>query len=174
MTLEDIKRKGMVSELVGRLSKVDDDLRKLLIKSPALPGARVYGNANQSIPDNTNTALIFTTADYDQAEFWDAGAPTRFTISIPGVYNIQGSVSFAANGAGTRGISVRLNNLTYLAWSLIPSTSTTVQFQFQISTNYQLVVGDYVEIVVWQNSTGALNSVAGGVNTPLGIIQRMS
>ena len=174
MTLEDVKRKGMVSELVRRLSKAEDDLRKLLIKSPALPGARVYGNANQSIGNNSNTALNFTTSVYDQAEFWNVANPSRLTIAIPGIYDIRGIVRFAPNATGGRAIGIVLNGVVSgLSWTLV-SGLATYDCVIGVSTLYPLVAGDYVEIYAWQVSGGNLNSLTDGVNSPLAMIQRVS
>jgi len=174
MTLEDVKRKGTISELVGRLSKAESDLRQLLVKSGAMAGARLYGNANQSIPNNNVTTLSFSTVTFDQGAFWNIANPDRLTISIPGVYWIGGAVEFAANANGVRAIGIRLGGATIIAWSLIDNPGAAPQPSMGISTLYPLVAGNYLEIIVYQNSGAPLNSLTVGVYTPVGMIQRVS
>jgi len=173
MTLDDVKRKGMVSELVSRLAKAENDLRQLLIQSPALPGARIYSNANQSIPNNALTALTFSTVTFDQAEFWAIANPSRLTIASPGVYWISGLVRFAVNATNERAISIRLNGLTTLK-TFSNQASAASEPRISVDELYPLVAGDYVEIIVYQNSGGALNSLTVGIESPLAEIQRVS
>lgn len=173
MSFDDIKKKGMLSQIVSRVTGSENDIRKILSKSGALPGAKVRNTGNQSIPDVTNTALTFTTVVFDYLQFFSLTTPTRLTIRTPGIYLMNGAVQFAANATGTRGIAIRLNGVTYLR-TIIESAFATYPACVEAITSYPLVAGDYIEFMAFQSSGGALNSLNSGVEAPAGEIQRLS
>lgn len=126
--------------------------------------ARVYHNANQSIANNTVTALAFNSERYDTNVIHDNTTNnSRLTCKTAGVYHITLSASFDANATGVRAFYIRLNGtvanyiaLAHLQAVTVASTSTAVT----ISATYGLAVNDYVEAVVFQSCGGALNILA--------------
>lgn len=127
------------------------------------PAVRVFHNAAQSIANNAFAALNFNSERFDQAG--NAASTmhdtvtnnTRLTCRYAGVYQITGNCGFAASATGQRAIRIRLNGTTYISSDsrvnagavLIDTTTTTL---------YPLAVNDYVELMVFQDSGGALNT----------------
>lgn len=126
-------------------------------------GCRVYGSANQSIPNATVTALSFNTERYDTDVMHDNSTnPTRMTCKTAGTYSIKATLSFATNATGWRAVYVRINGTNYVAASRSLSVGGVDALLITIATDYVLAVNDYVEIMVEQNSSGALNVVTVG------------
>lgn len=124
------------------------------------PSCKVYNSAAQSIANNTNTALTFN------SEYWDNGgmhstAVNTSRITIPassgGKYWIGGNAEFVANATGTRWIGLQLNGSSFIARKQIPSNSGSYDTGLFVATMQSLSAGDYVELIVYQNSGGALN-----------------
>lgn len=131
----------------------------------AFVGAKVYHSTTQSVNDATSTALTFDTEAYDTDAFHDAGTPTRLTCPSgkDGVYLLVGGTTMAAATSPT--------NPTQCWWrktlsgggsSELPAgdsrtPSTTLPTGFFASTTVELAAGDYVELMVYQDGTGAKN-----------------
>lgn len=125
-----------------------------------VPRARVKHSAAQAITSNLSTAVAFDTEVYDTDAFHDTSTNnSRLTVpgGMAGFYRITGGVEWAFNATGVRQASIRLNGSTFLAVSAnapVPVTDPTRQV---VTTEYQLVATDYVELVVFQRSGGSLN-----------------
>ena len=131
-------------------------------------GARVFHSVAQSIANSTVTALAFNSERYDTDAFHDTSASTsRLTVpsGLDGKYLITGTLQFAANATGSRVVSVRLNGTTTIAQHRGPGFSGDPT-DLSIVTVYDLVASNYVELVVSQNSGGALNVVTNANHTP--------
>ena len=72
---------------------------------------------------------------------------------------------FASNATGLRQARIFLNNATNLSILTIPAANGA-QTDLVITTQYYLVVGDYVELEAYQNSGGPLNVEAGSNFSP--------
>jgi hypothetical protein len=132
-------------------------------------GARVYRNANLSIANNVAlaTAIDFTTARFDSNSCWSGANPTRLTCNTAGKYVIVGAVQFAANASGVRRLLLRINGTLVIAADLRnPVNSATINTELTVSAIYNLAAGDYVEMVVTQNSGAALNVLSTGSLSP--------
>lgn len=131
------------------------------------PQARAYHSTNQSIANNTLTALAL------DSERWDTDTihsnvtnNSRLTCKTAGLYQIAFCISFAS-GAGTfRQAQIRLNGATFITSSLVAVVGGGVPTHFNGGTQYELAVNDYVELVVLQDSGGALNVLNGANFTP--------
>jgi hypothetical protein len=127
------------------------------------PAVRVFHNANQSLTNITLTALAFNSERFDTAGGSSATHHdtvtnnSRLTCLYAGKYQITGSASFAANATGHRLLLIRLNGATEIARERVPSVGASDQLELNISTLYDLAINDYVELVAYQNSGGALN-----------------
>lgn len=122
------------------------------------PSARVYHNAAQSIPNATLAALSFNSERFDTDSIHSTSSNTsRLTCNTAGLYLITGAVAFDANAAGIRSLRVRLNGATYLANQQVNASGGGLDSMLTVSTLYQMAAGDYVEMVVYQNSGGSLN-----------------
>lgn len=115
--------------------------------------------AGSSIPNNADTAITFTTEAFDTSGMWDAGQPTRITCVQAGFYYITCNTFWNANAVGTRRIRIRLNGgATILVGDSRPTVATAglQTDQNAPKSAWQANVGDYIEMVVYQNSGGNL------------------
>lgn len=135
-----------------------------------VPHARVYNDAAISVNDSTPTALTFNTERYDN------GTPTeqhstssntgRLTCQVPGLYSIGASVNFASNTTGQRYVALRVDGSTTIALEQVPVAAGSTVTALCPSADYRLTVGQYVEVVVFQSSGGALNVETNGAYSP--------
>lgn len=121
-------------------------------------GARVYNNASISVANATLTALTFNNERYDTDTYHSTSSNTsRLTAPAPGLYRISGVVRFAANATGDRRVAIQLNGSTIIAYNIVNAVSGGGVTILTISTDYQLTTSDYVELMAYQASGGALN-----------------
>ncbi len=139
---------------------------------PSLPsgvGARVYNNAAFSVAASTETAITFNTERSDSDALHSVSSNTsRMTIPSgkDGRYIISGAAEWAASALGTlRRLSIRLNGSTYIAKTELTSIINAALPQ-DVSTVYDLVATDYVELVAFQDTVGAVNLQASGNYSP--------
>jgi len=128
-----------------------------IITSTAI-GARVERTSDLAIADATWTAVTWNTERVDTDGIWAAGTPTRFTPQTAGYYTVEGSINFLSNAAGFRSVAVRLNGTTVVRMqqsAAINGADTALA----VTAGMHLFNGttDYAEIMVYQNSGGALN-----------------
>lgn len=117
------------------------------------PNARVYGSANQSINDASETVVLLDGVDYDtHSQLSD----NKLYAKETGLYDIKANVSFATNATGYRYAIVRLNGTTTIAMVELDASATAPTI-LNLSTDYLLSEDDYLELLVYQNSGGALN-----------------
>ena len=125
----------------------------------------------QSIPNATYTAIIWNEDAYDATGLHNAGAnDDSFYIKSPGFYRIESSVLFDANATGGRLAKVEING-SDVSGSLMNSAPVAGQGTnaFTCATRF-LNSGDKIRILVYQNSGGALNTIA---NEAVCTIQRV-
>jgi hypothetical protein len=93
---------------------------------------------------------------------WDSANPTRLTVPVGagGLYSAMAGCAFAANGTGARGIYFQKNGTTLLRGMNLPNSGASLFTELFLDREIDLVAGDYLEVIPWQNSGGALNIVA--------------
>ncbi len=140
---------------------------------PYTEGARVYNDANVTISHATDTALPFNSERRDTDNIHDTGLNTsRLTCKTAGVYTITGSIAFVANATSYRQISIDLNGGTRIAGTNWLGNNLVLNIK-EITTDYELAVDDYVELIVRQNSGGNLNVNVVGNYSPEFMMQRI-
>jgi hypothetical protein len=127
------------------------------------PLALANETANQSIANTTITALTYTVADaYDtQAQHSVSSNTSRLTVGTgnTGLYFVHASGMWASNATGYRWVALRLNGTTELYRVTSPAVNGDVM-GWQVSGFYRLTATtDYVEVICYQTSGGALNMV---------------
>lgn len=134
------------------------------------PCARVYHNANISIANNTTTVLPFNSENFDTDNIHDTATNnTRLTCKTSGKYQITANVAWALGTGGRRGVNIKLNGIAfnYIASQESSPQPDNVGYAVQnVTTLYNLNVGDYVEVEVYQSSGASLNIQASNY-TPL-------
>jgi hypothetical protein len=126
--------------------------------STVLPSASAYHSTTQSLTSGSATALNMNSERYDTDEGHSTSTDTsRYTVSVPGVYQLGAAVEFAANATGDRRLALRLNGSTIIAEQATRATASGVT-RVAVARTWRLADGDYVEAVATQDSGGSLNT----------------
>lgn len=130
--------------------------------------ARAYNSGNLSIADVTYTALTLDSERWDNDTIHSTSSNTsRLTATTAGLYEIGGSATFAAGGGNIRLIGIRLNGTIFIDLIESPPLAGGGNVTaLSIGALYSLAANDYVELVVYQDSGGALNVNAAGNYSP--------
>lgn len=122
--------------------------------------ARVYNNADIIVPNNALTALTFNTIRYDCLDDTDRlYLPTltsRFTARWQGNYSIGANIVWQASAVGIRTLGLRINGTTRIVQAVDTSPLAGGTTELCVNTDYEMNPTDYVEVVVFQNTGGAL------------------
>lgn len=136
-----------------------------------LGGARATATANQSIPNNTATAIIFDSEVYDTGSYHsNTTNPARFTVPATGIYLITAMVNFAGNGGLNLGW-LQVNGTTTIALQDMYGSFNTSAINLSSIAN--LTAGDYVELIAYQNSGAAVNTTKQTAYAPMFSIERL-
>jgi hypothetical protein len=127
------------------------------------PAARVFHSGNQSVANNTETALAFDSERFDTDVIHDTVTNnSRLTCKTAGKYSITGQATWSASPV-TAAISIWLNGTTFIGRVDLLSVDYR---NMSVTTIYDLAVNDYVELRVLQISGGAINILAAGNYSP--------
>jgi len=137
----------------------------------AFSGAQARNTTSQSIPNSTETAVIFNSEIFDSGSYWDTGANTRFTVPSTGKYSISVNVLFHYSPYANVTIKIYKNgSFAYQNDRLSFSSPSNCNAAYIGRTSLiSLTAADYVEIFVNQNSGGA-QSIQGN-NSEVGAMQ---
>lgn len=129
-------------------------------KSPNFIGCRVYSSSAQSVANSTDTAAAFANESYDTDGF-HSNVTNNNRITIPagltGYYRITANIGFATNSSGRRIFQVRLNGGASLcAGEMTPALG--VEPTGTVTDTFLLSAGDYIDLLLFQNSGGSLNT----------------
>lgn len=132
------------------------------------PYAAVIATSTQSLTNTTETLITFATEIDDNDSMVNLGtSSSRITIVTPGVYEIIGRVSYAANSTGSREGYLTKNGVSTGSGTRIAGirdTAHTSVHTIIVTHREALVAGDYINLEGYQSSTAALNtSVATGL-----------
>lgn len=138
-----------------------------------MPAVRVFHNTTQSIPNLTDTALVFNSERFDtvggvaSTQHDTTTNTSRLTCRYAGKYLVTGHLEWSGTGTtGTRRIKVRLNGTTIIAVGTPGDATADANTGSNVTTIYDLAVNDYVELIVLQSSGSALNVVSTGNYSP--------
>ena len=127
------------------------------------PQCSVYNSSVQSIPNSTVTAMLCPSESLDNTGMHSTTSNTsRITAVDAGRYTFTGTAMFAIDGTGTgmRRLIFRLNGTTEYDLVQVAAVSTLSTVILSGSRTFTLAISDYAEMVVHQNSGGALNVTA--------------
>lgn len=127
-------------------------------------GARAYQSVAQPIANVTLVGITFTNEVFDRGACHDNGVnPTRMTVPAggDGLWMYVGQIGFTAAAGGVRMALLYKNGLTPMARFLIPSAGVGDHTIVQVAAVDSMVAGDYVELVGYQSSGGAINTQVG-------------
>jgi hypothetical protein len=122
------------------------------------PACRVYNNAAISIPNATETLLTFNSERWDTASMHSTASLTsRITMPVAGLYLLTATFEFQSNATGIRYFYFRHNGTLSIGYHSKPSTQGARHFT--VSTVYKFAAADWIEMLVFQDSGGALNVI---------------
>lgn len=130
--------------------------------SAAFVGAKAYNSVVQSLANNTDTALTLDSEEYDTDAIHDTATNTsRLTVPAgkAGKWRFRyHTFSSATNATGIRATYLRKNGTTKIRGSNDRRVgSTAVNPTLEGGADIELIAGDYVEVIGFQNSGGALD-----------------
>jgi hypothetical protein len=129
--------------------------------------ARVYNSAAISTTNTVEVALTFDSERNDVGAFHSTGSQTeRLVIPADGFYGVFGSVIFAGDPDGRRNLFLRVDGTTYIAKQTMITDPGGGAIELAIATGYHFTAGQYVELMVSQNSGGNLDVNSTGNSTP--------
>src|SRR5205814_732345 len=125
----------------------------------AIPAARVYRSSTQNINSGAETALGFDSERFDTDAIHDLSTNVeRLTAKTAGKCAISAHAEFLASAAGAqRYLGIRLNGTTKIALDRHYGPNGTIPVTMHLYTEYLLILNDYVEAVVFQDTGGAIN-----------------
>lgn len=130
--------------------------------TPSFVGCSLYKTSNQAAANGVSTAVTFEAELFDTNGFHDNSTNnTRITIptGYAGKYIITGVIQWASSSTGNRVNDFKLNGSTFLGYSYMDANG----YQSCAVTMVQdLAVGDYIEMIGYQNSGGSLGMGGGG------------
>lgn len=134
----------------------------------AHPNCSVYNAFTQSIPNNTHTALLFDSEEFDADGLHSTGSNTsRITIpsGMDGKWWFNTCAMWAVNGTGQRLARFYKNGS---AWGTVSYAMKdgTYNVTHTFAALISMVATDYVEVFVFQDSGGALAIGAAGTPNP--------
>jgi hypothetical protein len=156
---------GDVDDALDQLAERVDDLEA---GGPAGTdvGALAYHNTNQSIANGKVVTLALNSEVYDTDTIHDpATNNSRLTCKTEGKYIIGANVEFESNATGHRILAINYNGSTRIAQASQNGVSG-LSTRMAVSTERNLAVNDYVEVIVYQNSGGSLNAIYSAAYSP--------
>jgi hypothetical protein len=130
-----------------------------MMVSGNMPAFSAYSNANQTTTTNVWTKIAYQVEEYDTNSNFDSTTNYRFTPTVAGYYQINGS--YYSNGGPTRcAIAIYKNGSSYK----FADTVATTYAMFISSLVYLNGSTDYVEIYM-NNVTGGSGVLADSTRT---------
>jgi hypothetical protein len=130
--------------------------------APTFVGCSLYKSSNQNATNGVSTSVTFDSELFDTNGFHDNSTNnTRITIptGYAGKYLITSALQWGANSSGIRVNDIKLNGSTFLGYSYMDAGGYQ---SCQVSMIQDLVVGDYIEMIGYQNSGSTLTIGGGG------------
>lgn len=139
------------------LSELDSELTTLANTVPDDISARVALSSDQTINNTTQTALSFGAETYDTDTMWASSPnPERLTVNTAGKYVFTAQVEWLGSTSGYRQVIIRLNGSTELV-RITQEPVINLPFSMIASIIDEFSDGDYLEVLVWQNTGGTLD-----------------
>ena len=133
----------------------------------SIHNAVLIASAAQSIPNTTDTKIVFPTTPHSIFGCTYSDANDEVTITVAGLYHLTGSVGFVANTTNGRYCSINVNNST-IAESSQNGDPGTFNIT-NVSAFRRLAVNDKVTLEATQNSGAALLTTSDNGRTQLGL-----
>ena len=127
-------------------------------------GVSVKATGDQTIANNTEVVLTWDSEVFD-TDAYHSNVTNNSRLTVPvgkaGKYQINAQISFDVNGTGRRAISFRKNGTT-IKYSPDVVANASIYVGNDLTIIADLAEGDYIELVVYQNSGGNLTCFKAG------------
>ena len=138
--------------------------------STAFVGCAVTRTSNQTISNNTATAIEWNSEEYDTDGFHD-NVTNNSRLTIPsgkgGKYLISGAIIYDADADGARNLSIYKNGTIFNYTNIIPTSSSASYTCLAASMVMDLAAGDYIQI--YTNHTAGNNLIIYGTDSRIQI-----
>jgi hypothetical protein len=137
--------------------------------SNSIPAVKATRTTDQSISNNLSATLDLDTELYDTADMHDnATDNNRLTAPVAGIYEVSAHVRWTANTSGYRQLDLYRypgggGSAALVAEDFAPGSTLTVQ---DVTTPVKLAQGDYVRVLLYQNSGTSLSAQVVGEASP--------
>lgn len=151
----------------------------ILVPLDGAPRARAHLTGNQpaahdpTFPGNNVSWTSSATVDYNQQVTFSAGAPTVFTIQVPGTYRMLGTVIYAASNVGLRYAGIIVNGVQIVS-RIDPSPTSLFACSVHVDEEMFLAAGATVALGYLQNSGSTLNMQGGSTEATRLVLSRVS
>jgi len=124
------------------------------------PFCSVFNSAAVSLADNTATAMLANSENFDNDAMHSTVSNTsRITIQTTGRYQFIGSVNFAGDADGVRQVAFRIDGTTTIPPSSQVGGTATGSIGLTLVANIALTAGQYVECIARHTAGNALNCI---------------
>lgn len=149
-------------DLQGLAQRID-----ALLRIPHPRGARVYRTTAQSLTTGIGAAITFDAERFDDDAYHSTVSNTsRLTIPRDGRYLVGGHLAFAGNATGVRQGYLQVNGALPIASQLQAAATGGLETHLSLTSAYVFAANDYLELIAYQSSGGALNVVSTGAYSP--------
>jgi hypothetical protein len=134
-------------------------------KLAATPAANVTNSTNIEVASGEPTVLTFNSERFDVGAL-HAPSSSQLQAPVAGTYVVVANVGFAGSSStGQRRITIRQNGGPTVASAQVDATSQN-QLHLDLAQVIHLGVGDYVELVAFQNSGSSVSVLQDGQYSP--------
>jgi hypothetical protein len=128
--------------------------------------ASAYKSAsNQSVNTDSTTEIVLDVENFDTGSNF---ASNRFTATVAGYYQVHGSLTVQAPEDQKYYITILAKNTNRFAQETVTASGTS-DICSSVSSIVYLGVGDYVNMYLYHNSTGAINVLKGAYLTQFSV-----
>lgn len=122
---------------------------------------KLFLDNNQSIPNNTDTAITWTDEAFQVGTIWSAANPTRLTAPVTGKYLVMVNVEWRSNSANLRSVNITRSAGGAGQYDLKSQGASGSKSNISAQLVVSLTAAQFLTIRVFQSSGGAL-TVHGG------------
>lgn len=166
-TINDLSEANLASSAVTTTKIADASVTDS--KLAAMKSCRVTKSGNQSLTTDTWTAVAWDTENHDTAAMHDTVTNnSRITAPTAGVYLVGAVLSIAASAdANPRGLRIRKDGATTVGEALVYNSDPVggaANTTINLVTMLEIGATEYVEVMAYQKSGGALDALASGAH----------
>lgn len=140
-----------------------------------VPKCKIHNVYDLPVPHGSDYVVNFTREEFKShpSMHSDPGGDTSKIIApVAGTYMILGQLVYEANANGCRQATIRKNGTIKIAYQLLQSVSnSSIVTIIQVSALVYLNVGDYVELIAYQNSGNDLLITGGQYDNYLNVVR---